>query len=183
MTLSLVLFGILPLIAFALIDSFFGVKAGVIAAITLGLVELFYSFIVDRSLDYVALCSVGLIIIFGFLSIRSKNALYIKMQPVLIGSIFAAVLLGSSFMGTPLLVLLAQKYQNLLPKEAAVRLLRPESLALLHRLNFVLGIGFFIHAFLVAIVAFYLNTWWWLTMRGLGVYAMMVICTLYVRFL
>ena len=84
MNASLLLFGILPLIAFVIIDSFAGLTAGLIAGVAFAIAELIYTLVVYGTVDGLTIGSTVLILIFGFLSFKSKKDIYFKLQPVII---------------------------------------------------------------------------------------------------
>lgn len=179
---STLLFGLLPLIMFVIVDSFAGIRTGVIAGVLFALAELIYTLVVFKTIDEVTIASTFLILLFGFMSFKSKKDIYFKLQPVVLGFSFAAVLFVMQLMGKPLLVMMIEKYQNLFPDDMKEALLNPESLLVMARLSWILGIGFIIHALLVGYAAFRMNKWWWLIIRGIGFYLMLLICTLVARF-
>jgi intracellular septation protein A len=183
MTLSVVLLGFLPLLIFVIIDSFAGLKAGIIAGVIFALAEISYSLIIHHSIDEFAAGSALLLIFFGFLSYKTSKDIYVKFQPVVVGVVSAVILLVMQLMDKPLLVLLAQRYQDMFPENMRSILLEPANLILLSRLSLVLGWGLFIHAGVVAYAALRLNNWWWLFIRGIGVYIMLFICVLLVKIL
>lgn len=89
MDINIILLGLLPLVAFAIIDSFFSLKAGLISAILLALAEIFYSFYQFGSLDSLTIISLVLVLLLAGCSFKTQNSLYIKLQPVLLGVCFA----------------------------------------------------------------------------------------------
>lgn len=181
MNLSLLLFGILPLIAFVVIDSISGVKAGVIAAILLAIAEAIYTLVVYHTIDGITLGSTALVVIFGAWSLRANDPLYMKLQPVFLGTIFGSILVITGLMDQPLLVTMINKYDVMLPEEIRRAVSSTLFQQVLARLSDVLGIGFLIHAGLVFVAARYLNKWWWLIIRGVGFYLMLAACAFYVR--
>jgi hypothetical protein len=105
-----------------------------------------------------------------------------KLQPVFLGLAFAAVLLIMQVMGKPLLVVALQKYDTLIPSEFRASLNSPLAKDMLRRVSFILGIGFIVHACAVLYAALRMSNWWWLLIRGVGIYVMMIICVLIARF-
>ncbi len=182
MNISLILFGVLPLIAFVIIDSFMGLKAGLISAIALAIVEAIYTLYQFGSIDSVTVASLVLVCAFALISFKSNNAIYMKLQPVFLGLAFGAVLLVMQSMGKPLLLMMFEKYDTLIPEEYRANFKHPQVLLMLARLSLILGFGFIIHAGLVAYAAFRLSNWWWLIIRGIGLYIMLFLCCLLVRF-
>lgn len=179
--MSVFFFGILPLIAFVVIDSFAGLKAGIIAAVVFALVEIIYSLAVFGTVDSLTIGTLVLVLVLGFISYKSNNSIYFKLQPVFVGVVFGSVLLVTQAMGKPLLLLLVDKYQAMLPDDLALHFSNPMIRTMFARVSGILGVGFLVHAALVAYAAFRLNNWWWLFIRGIGVYIMMIICVVIAR--
>lgn len=175
------LMGLLPLIAFVIIDSLLGLKSGLLAALFLALAELLYSFYEFGGLDWLSLLSLGLVAIFGALSFAKNNPIYIKLQPVFLGVIFGIIILAFQLFGEPLLLLMLDKYASLIPPELVSKTQHPEMRRMLGQASLNLGIGLLLHAALVAYAAFRLNKWWWLFIRGIGLYIMMAIAVLLTR--
>ena len=103
--MNFILFGLLPLFAFVVIDSFLGLKAGLVAAIVLAVAESLYTIYEFGSLDALSVASLALVLAFGLLSFKSKNPIYMKLQPVFFGLSFGVVVLVLQIMGKPLLPL------------------------------------------------------------------------------
>lgn len=178
----MVLFGVLPLLVFVVVDSFAGLKTGVLSAIAFALAEAAYTYYVYRELDGLTIGSLVLVLVFGLFAIKADSPLIFKIQPVVLGLGFGLTLLIMQAMGKPLMVLMAQKYQYLFPAELRERINQPFVLAMFAALSHILGWGFLIHAGLVGYAAFYMSNWWWLAIRGIGLYVMMGICVVLARF-
>jgi intracellular septation protein len=177
MNASILLFGLLPLIAFVIVDSFAGVRSGVIAGVLFAIAEAAYTLIVYKTVDELTIGTLVLVLIFGFLSYKSKKDIYFKLQPVVLGVLFAIVLFVMQALGKPLLVMMIQKYQLMFPEEVRELMLSEANLRVMEKLSSILGFGFLIHAALVAYSAFRMNKWWWLIIRGIGFYLMLIVCT------
>lgn len=182
MNINLLLFGVLPLIAFVVIDSFLGLKAGLISAIILAMAETIYSLYEFGSLDYISLISFLMVGIFAFFSFKSNNAIYMKLQPVFLGLGLGAFFIIMQLLGKPLLIVLFEKYDALIPRELQNNIKNPAAMALFSRLSLIVGFGFLAHASCVAYAAFRMSTWWWLFIRGIGLYLMLFFCALAVKF-
>lgn len=183
MNVTTFLMGVVPLVVFVLVDSFSGVKAGIIWALLFALAELVYTLVVYRTVDEITVISLGTVLLFGFLSYKSGNSFFFKMQPVILGVLFGVLMLVMQALGKPLLVILTEKYQYLMPSELRGRLLDPFFLKFLAKCSLTLGVGFLVHAGLVAYAALKMSNWWWLALRGLGVYVMMFLSMLIARLL
>lgn len=183
MNMTTLLFGVLPLIAFVIIDSFAGLKAGIISALLFAALELTYTLVMYKKVDEITLGSLALVLIFGYLSYRSGDSFYFKIQPVILGTLFALAFLVMQWMGKPLLLVLVEKYQYIFPENMRLQMANPAYLHFLAKASHVLGWGFLIHAGLVGYSALYLSNWWWLAMRGIGVYVMMFGSLMVTKFL
>ena len=170
------LLGILPLLAFVVIDSFAGMKSALWSAIGFAILEVVYSLYMYHTLDELTIGSFVLVVIFAFFSFRSKNPMYFKMQPVALGLSFALAFLIFQWMDHPLLIVMLNKYQPMIPEQARTLFQEAHMQLILARASHYLGWGFLLHAGLVAYSALKLSNWWWLMLRGIGVYIMMGIC-------
>ena len=164
------LFGILPLLAFVIIDSFAGVRVGVISAVVIAIAEGVYTYHITGTVDPLTTASLLLVALLGFITYRSKNPVFFKFQPVLVGAVFSSVLLVSTMMGKPILVTLMQRYIHLFPMNIRPLLANPAVVSMFSRLNWILAIGLFLHALLVAYTALRSSKWVWIAVRSLGFY-------------
>jgi intracellular septation protein A len=178
MELNSLLMGLIPLIVFVVIDSFAGVKAGIISAIAFALLEAGYTYYTTKSFDEITMLSLFLVSVFGYLSYRYEDPLLFKLQPVILGAILGIAFLVMQFLDKPVMVLMATKYRNLLPEAMRTTLQHPFVLARLKKVSLYLGFGFFVHAGAVAYAALYMSNWWWLAIRGIGLYVVMGLCML-----
>jgi intracellular septation protein len=180
MTMNLIL-GLLPLIAFVIIDAFLGLKSGLIAAILFAVAEAAYTIYEFGELDWLSIASLVLVLVFGLLSFKSNNAIYMKLQPVFLGISFGCVVLVLQILGKPILLLVIEKYGSLVPAEMQINANNPLVQKMLSQTSLNLGMGLLLHAALVAYAAFRMSNWWWLFIRGIGLYVMMGICVLMAR--
>lgn len=180
---SILLLGVVPLIAFIILDSFAGVKAGIIAAVFFAIAELVYTLIIYKELDNITFFSISIILIFAALTYYTENSLYFKLQPVCLGLIFGVVFLVMHVIDKPLLVILTNKYRYMLPTNMQEMIIHPAIQLQLSNLSLLLGWGFLIHSGFIAYSVFYLSNWWWLAIRGIGLYVMMGLCIVINRYL
>ncbi len=181
MNFSTLLMGIIPLILFVIIDTFSGPKAAVITAIIFAIAEVAYSLIVYKKIDSITIGSLLLIVVFGLLTYKTNNAIYFKLQPVIFGVIFGIIFVVMQVADKPLLIVIAEKYKYLMPLQIQQNLTNSAYLNILSRLSFYLGFGFLIHSSIILYSVFYLSNWWWLIIRGIGLYVMMALCVVCVR--
>ena len=182
MNLTIILLGILPLFIFVVLDCYTNMKTAILGAIFLAIGELIFTLIYYGNIDIITTISIVSVLILGAISWKSENSIFFKFQPVILGVFFALMLLIMQILDKPLLIILFQKYKALLPEEQQLLLLNKENLVLLSSLSHTLGWGFLCHSLVVAYAAIKLSSWWWLIIRGIGVYFMIFFCTILVRF-
>lgn len=172
-----ILFGILPLLIFVIVDSFMGLKAGLVAAIVMAFGEAGLSYYWFGELDKVTAVSFILVVAMGAVSLKTKSQIYIKLQPVVLGVVLAGVLLVTYFMGDPILVALMHKYASKMPPDIVSRIQHPLFVRMIALVHVHAGIGYLLHAALVGYAAFKLSNWWWIAIRGVGFYIVMFLAT------
>lgn len=168
----MLLLSFLPIVAFVIVDSFLGVRAAVVSAIVLAVLEVVYSLSVFGEIDGLTWGSFALVVVFGLVSFKTKNEMIFKFQPVCLGVVFGCVLLYMQFFQTPLLLIMVEKYRHLFPSEMQAVMKQEMYLATLGKCSLTLGVGCFLHAGIVAYAALKLNNWWWLFLRTMGFYLM-----------
>lgn len=167
------LFGLLPLIIFVVIDSFFSLKAGLIAAIILSLIECIYTYFTFGELDWISIVLFLVIIIAAVISWNKNSATAFKASPFFVGLTLSSLLIGSSLFSKPIMLEMFLKYQNLLPAQfdhIKAFYTSSQGYQLLSNANWILGIFIFLHALVVLWSAYKLSNWWWLAIRGIGFY-------------
>lgn len=170
--------GLVPLVIFVVIDSFAGLKAGIISALLFALLEAGYTYWTMHKLDEITMISLGLVAVFGYLSYYYENPLIFKLQPVILGVMIGLAFLIMQYLDKPLMVMMANKYRELLPQPLQQNLANPFVLARLSKVSLYFGFGFLLHAGMVGYAAFWLSNWWWLAIRGIGLYVVMGLCML-----
>jgi intracellular septation protein A len=183
MSTSILLFGLLPLLVFVILDSLKGMKAGIIGAFILCFLELFYTLYQFGTVDSLTIGTFVLVLIFGFISLKTKNPIFFKLQPAILGLILGLILLICDLFGHNILSLAFAKYQFAFPEELRAATEDPRFIWALVKLNTYLGLGFLIHSALVAYAALKLSNWWWIIIRGIGLYVMMTICVVLIKIL
>ena len=183
MNSMLFLFGLLPLLVFVLVDSFAGLRAGLVSALIFALLEACYSLYTFGEVDSLTLGSFLLVAVFGAISFWQKKSIYFKLQPFFVGVFSGVFLIVMQLMEKPVFLIAAKKYKNLFPDEMQKLLAEPFFLEILEKASWHTGSWLLVHAFCVAYAAFYLSKWWWLIIRGLGLYLSLFLATLTARFL
>ena len=174
MNTQLILLGILPLFVFVIVDSFAGLRAGLISAILLSIAELVFSLYYFGEIDAVTWASFALVAVMAAVSYYKKTALHIKLQPVILSTGIGILLLTYQMMGKPLLLDLAIKYKTMLPPEQQAIIATEQMRAVLTGASLSLGIAHFIHAALVLWAALKLSNWWWIVFRAVLYYVLMI---------
>jgi intracellular septation protein len=174
---NLLLMGILPLLAFAIVDSFAGLKPALYTAIAFALFELGVSIYWFGEVDWITGLSVILVLVLALVCFKSKKDIHFKMQPVILSLVFAAVMLISYWSGEPILLAFIDKYADKLPLEMQDKLSHPMVRPSLHLMTFYGGLAMLAHATCTAWCAFKLSKWWWLAMRGFGFYLFLGLAT------
>lgn len=153
--------GILPVVAFALVEDRFGTVWGTIAGMIFGLGEILYEKFRIGRVSGVTWFANALILVLGAVSLVSQDGLWFKLQPALFFASFGLVLIGSSVLKKPLLLAMALKQNPGLPPAAA---------RLMNGLNFRLGLLFLFMAGLSAWAALHWTTEAWAFLKGVGVF-------------
>lgn len=158
--LTLLFGGLLPIIAFTIVEEKYGPLWGTIVGMSLGLAEILYEKIRLKKVSSVTWISNALILGLGLISIFSQDGLWFKLQPAIFEGFFAFLLWGSAVLKKPLLTEMAFKQNPSLPMEV-----RP----FLDGLTVRVGIFFFVHAVIATWAAFSWSTSAWAWLKGAGV--------------
>ena len=158
--------GLLPVIAFTVIEERYGTVAGIIAGMVFGLGEVIWELISQKSVSVITWAGNGLILVLGAVSLIAKEGIWFKLQPAVMELIMAVVLCGSVIFNKPLLVALAEKQrQNIHPA------MKP----FMKALTFRIGCFFAAHAVLATWAAFKWSTEAWAILKGVGFTLSMVL--------
>ncbi|MEZ4319500.1 MAG: septation protein IspZ [Myxococcota bacterium] len=87
-------FALLPLVAFYFVESWYGLKAGVAAAMAFSLVDLGAGWVRTRKLSRMTLFTAALVLGLGSMSLLSDDERFVLWSPVVGDLVFAALLLG-----------------------------------------------------------------------------------------
>ena len=158
--MSLIFGGLLPIIAFTIIEEKYGPIQGLIAAMIFGVGELIYEKVKYKKINGITWIGNGLVIGLGIVSIFTQDGLWFKLQPAILEVFFVGMLWISQILGKPLLVELSKKQNPELPEMFLV---------FLRGVNFRCGIFFLFHAVLATWAAFKWSTQAWAVLKGLGV--------------
>ena len=165
---------LIPLLIFVVLDSLGRPRWAIVGAVLAAALELAYSLLVFGQVDAFSYVSLGLIALFGGLSVKFDNSLYFKFKPVVLNLSMAAIFIVAYAMGHPLLLTGIERYGDALPAALAEQLAHPAVRAVLERASLNVGFGLIVQAGLVGWAAVRLSTWWWFATRSAGFYVMMI---------
>ncbi len=151
--------GLLPVIAFSLIEDSYGPVWGTIAGMAFGVGEIIFEKIRYKKVSAITWIGNLMILILGAISIVSQNGIWFKLQPALFEAFFSALLWGSLIMKKPLLIAMAEKQGTQIPDQA-----KP----LMKGMTFRLGLFFAIHAVIATWAAYSWTTAQWAWLKGAG---------------
>ncbi len=164
--LSLFFGGLLPVIAFTVIEEKYGIIAGLIAGMIFGFGEIVYELIRYKKVSTMTWIGNGILLALGAVSLISSDGIWFKMQPAIFEFGFFVFLLGSWLLKKPFLVMIIEK-QN------------PEAPAFLKSnlsgMTFRMSFFFLIHAIIATWAALYWSTEAWALLKGLGLTVSMIV--------
>ncbi|RYZ77055.1 MAG: intracellular septation protein, partial [Proteobacteria bacterium] len=163
--LMLLFGGILPVVAFAIVEERYGVVWGTIAGMIFGVAELLYEKIRLGKVNGITWFSNALILVLGAISLISKDGVWFRLQPALLLACFGLAMLGSNIIGKPLLVAMAVKQRPDIP---------PERLMILKNLNLRVSVLLLILAGVSVDAALRWSVEAWAFLKGFGVTIIMV---------
>lgn len=172
MSIEIIFLGLVPLIVFAVIDSFFSLKAALIGASIAVAIEAGFSIYLIGEVDKFTLYNMLLIIVFAGLAWKFKSAKFFKMQPAIMSTLFGIFLAGSYLMDQPLLSEFVIKYQDALKDSLKEQphlisaITNPEMLKLFAETTFTSGIMLFGHAAICAYTALKMGNLAWILARA-----------------
>ncbi len=170
MSTSSWIIGILPLLAFAIADSFFGLKAGLISALVMAVIECIWTWFTFGELDQISIISLILIVALGAMAWKKKSPILFKIQPSIISLALGLWLIISWMLSEPVFVVMIKKYSEMLPIDVRQNIRNPIYLSFVELTTLTAGIGLLFHAGITAYAAFKLSNWWWIAIRGIGFY-------------
>jgi len=158
--------GLLPIIAFTVIEHSYGIIAGLIAGMLFGLGEIIYEYVTVKKVSTITWIGNGLILGLGGISLVFNEGIWFKLQPAILEFGFFVFLLGSWLMKKPFLKLMIEKQNPEAPDFVKAQLS-----------GMTLRLSFFMlaHALLATWAALYWTTEAWVFLKGIGLTVSMVI--------
>lgn len=152
--------GLLPVIAFTLIEEYYGVVAGLIAGMIFGFGEIIFEWFKYKKVSAITWIGNVLLIGLGGVSLISQEGVWFKLQPALMEFFFFIFLLGSWLIKKPFLKLMIEKQNPQAPD-----LLKNN----MSGMTFRLSLFFLAHALLATWAALRWSTEAWAILKGIGV--------------
>ncbi len=178
MDIGLAMAGILPLVVFAIVDIFAGMRTAIIAAIVIALLEAGWSWYRFGEVDNITWISIGLIVVMGLISLRMKDSRLFKFQPVVLAGVMVITFAWFQWRGDPLLVQMMPKVASFFSPEQQALMSDQRMINAMARLDLLMVGVFAVHGSLVAWSALRKSTMHWLIMRGVGIYVLMIFAVL-----
>jgi intracellular septation protein A len=151
--------GFIPLFIFIVADELFGIKIGLIIAISVGILEFVYYYIRYRRIESFIGFDVGLIIALGTVSIILENDIFFKLKPALIELILVILLGVHAFSTKPVLLLMGKRFLKDIPIDEM-------QLQMMRKMTRLLFFIILIHCLLVIYAAYFMSKEAWAFISG-----------------
>jgi intracellular septation protein len=164
--------GLLPLIAYSLVEEYYGVKWGLVTGMILGIGEIIFEKTRNGKVETITWIGNGLILGMGTISLFTGEGIWFRLQPAIIELGMAIFLMASVAMGKSLLVMMAEKqkmFERFTPEG------RQFFESAFNGLTLRIGFFFLLHAALATWAAFYWSTRAWALLKGVGFTASVVV--------
>jgi isopentenyldiphosphate isomerase/intracellular septation protein A len=104
--------GFIPLFVFIAADEIWGTKVGLIVALAVGILELFYTLFKEKRFDKFILLDTGLLVALGGTSLILENDIFFKIKPAIIESIMCVILAVSSYTNIDIIGGMSKRYMK-----------------------------------------------------------------------
>ena len=151
--------GFIPLFVFIAIDEIWGTRAGLVAALVIGVGELGWIWFKEKHFDRFVLLDTTLLLVLGSVSIWLDNDIFFKLKPGLVELILCGVLAVSAFSKLNIVGLMTQRYMKDFE-------MNEQQTAQLRKTLQLMFFVFLIHTILVFYAAFYLSNEAWAFISG-----------------
>lgn len=163
---SLFFGGLLPIIAFTVIEDQYGTMAGLLAGMVFGVGEIGYELFKYKKVSGLTWFGNGMLLSMGAISLWTNEGIWFKLQPAIMEGAFAIALWGSWIIKKPLLKWMMEQQKQEIPEALKSRFS-----------GMTLRMGFFFgaHAVLAVWAAFKWSTSDWALLKGVGLTASMFV--------
>jgi len=151
--------GFLPILIFLVADWLYGAMIGIIVALLVGVLELAYFYIKKGIIEKFVLFDVGLLFLFGVISILLKNDYFFRLKPAVLELILVLVLAIHGFTKKPLLLIMGKRYMPNIQ-------LQPFQEKLIRLMTQVMSVILFLHVLLIIWSAQYASKEMWAFISG-----------------
>jgi len=151
--------GFIPLFVFIAIDEIWGTRAGLVAALIIGVTEMVWIWIQEKRFDKFVLFDTGLLVLLGSVSLLLNNDIFFKLKPGLVELILCAVLAVSAFSKLNIIGLMTQRYMKDME-------LNDHQMAQFRKTMQLMFFVFLLHTVLVFYAAFYMSDGAWAFISG-----------------
>jgi len=151
--------GFLPIVIFLIAEMYFGVVIGIIVALIFGVAEFIFLYIKNNKVEKFIIFDIGLLIVFGSVSLLLENDFFFKIKPAVFEFILVVVLAIHGFTDKPVLLMMGKRY---LPKME----FQPAQLQVMKTLTQIMTIVFLIHTILIVWSAWYWSKEAWAFISG-----------------
>ncbi len=158
--------GLLPVIAFTVIEEKYGVIAGLVAGMVFGFGEILFEIIKYKKVNTITWIGNGLLIGLGAISLFSTEGIWFKLQPAILEFGFFVFLLVSWIMKKPFLTLMIEKQNPTAPD-----FLKNAMSGITLRISFF----FLAHAVIATYAALYWSTEAWAILKSVGLTVSMIL--------
>ncbi len=162
------LYSMVPLIGFWLIEQYYGLDAGVVAAIVLALGEVIWVYAKEKRFEPLASWSAVLVILMGIISWQLQSDVFLRLKPAIFEMIFALLFLISSILKKPFMLIMARKQWGDMA-------LHSFQMNYLSGVNWRMGVFFLLHVFMIIYASFFLSMNQWLFITGPFFYILLVL--------
>lgn len=163
---SLFFGGLLPVIAFSVIEDQYGLWWGLIAGMAFGLGEILYELIRERKVSALTWFGNGMLLALGGVSLLTDEGIWFKLQPAFFEIAFTVLLWASLFRPRNLLLWMMEQ-QGQSPPDFVQAWTRG--------LCFRLGIFFALQAGLAVWAALHWSTEAWALLKGIGLTVSLIV--------
>lgn len=151
--------GFIPLFVFIAIDEIWGTRAGLIAALAIGMAETGWIWFKEKRFDRFVLLDTGLLIVLGSVSLLLDNDIFFKLKPGLVELILCVVLGVSAFSKLNIVGLMTKRYMKGME-------MSEQQVGQLRKTLQLLFLVFTIHTALVFYSAFFMSDRAWAFISG-----------------
>jgi intracellular septation protein len=162
---SLLLGGLLPVIAFTVIDEYCGPIWGIVAGMAFGVGEIAWEWLTQKRVELLTWIGNGMLIVLGIISFATQSGVWFKLQPAILEAAMGLLMVGSVLIGRPFLLLMARKQRMFAQVPPGFETVLSQAMT-----GFTVRVGIFFlgHAAIAGWAAVYWSTRAWAILKGVG---------------